>query len=212
MSRIGRNPIKVPAGVEVKFDNRIVTVKGALGTLSQAIENSKINVTIEGDVVTVSRVSEAKEVKAAHGLYRALIQNMVNGVSKGYSKNLIISGVGWKAVAQGDKVVLSIGFSHTVDVVAPEGIKIEVVNPTELCIKGIDKVKVGQVAANIKALRKPEPYHGYGIRYKDEVILRKEGPVRRNAGSCLRIRRKRGSLRVPYRKSTPWNCMRSSPF
>ncbi|MBQ4072435.1 MAG: 50S ribosomal protein L6 [Clostridia bacterium] len=175
MSRIGRNPIKVPAGVEVKFDNRIVTVKGALGTLSQAIENSKINVTIEGDVVTVSRVSEAKEVKAAHGLYRALIQNMVNGVSKGYSKNLIISGVGWKAVAQGDKVVLSIGFSHTVDVVAPEGIKIEVVNPTELCIKGIDKVKVGQVAANIKALRKPEPYHGYGIRYKDEVILRKEG-------------------------------------
>ena len=175
MSRIGRNPIKVPAGVEVKFDNRIVTVKGALGTLSQAIENSKINVTIEGDVVTVSRVSEAKEVKAAHGLYRALIQNMVNGVSKGYSKNLIISGVGWKAVAQGDKVVLSIGFSHTVDVVAPEGIKIEVVNPTELCIKGIDKVKVGQVAADIKALRKPEPYHGYGIRYKDEVILRKEG-------------------------------------
>lgn len=175
MSRIGRNPIKVPAGVEVKFDNRIVTVKGALGTLSQSIENSKINVTIEGDVVTVSRVSEAKEVKAAHGLYRALIQNMVNGVSKGYSKNLIISGVGWKAVAQGDKVVLSIGFSHTVDVVAPEGIKIEVVNPTELCIKGIDKVKVGQVAANIKALRKPEPYHGYGIRYKDEVILRKEG-------------------------------------
>ena len=175
MSRIGRNPIKVPAGVEVKFDNRIVTVKGALGTLSQAIENSKINVTIEGNVVTVSRVSEAKEVKAAHGLYRALIQNMVNGVSKGYSKNLIISGVGWKAVAQGDKVVLSIGFSHTVDVVAPEGIKIEVVNPTELCIKGIDKVKVGQVAANIKALRKPEPYHGYGIRYKDEVILRKEG-------------------------------------
>ena len=175
MSRIGRKPITVPAGVEVKFDNRIVTVKGALGTLSQAIENSKINVTIEGDVVTVSRVSEAKEVKAAHGLYRALIQNMVNGVSKGYSKNLIISGVGWKAVAQGDKVVLSIGFSHTVDVVAPEGIKIEVVNPTELCIKGIDKVKVGQVAANIKALRKPEPYHGYGIRYKDEVILRKEG-------------------------------------
>ena len=175
MSRIGRKHIAVPAGVEVKFDNRIVTVKGALGTLSQAIENSKINVTIEGDVVTVSRVSEAKEVKAAHGLYRALIQNMVNGVSKGYSKNLIISGVGWKAVAQGDKVVLSIGFSHTVDVVAPEGIKIEVVNPTELCIKGIDKVKVGQVAANIKALRKPEPYHGYGIRYKDEVILRKEG-------------------------------------
>ncbi|MBR2479900.1 MAG: 50S ribosomal protein L6 [Clostridia bacterium] len=175
MSRIGRNPIKVPAGVTVAYANNIVTVTGPLGTLTQAIENAKINVAIEKDVVTVSRVSEAKEVKAAHGLYRALIQNMVTGVEKGYSKNLIISGVGWKAVAQGNKVVLSLGFSHTIDVVAPEGIKIEVVNPTELCIKGIDKVKVGQVAADIKALRKPEPYHGYGIRYKDEVILRKEG-------------------------------------
>jgi len=175
MSRIGRNPIKVPASVKVEFANGVVTVSGPLGTLTQAIENSKINVTVEGDVVTVSRVSEAKEVKAAHGLYRALIQNMVVGVEKGYSKNLIISGVGWKAVAQGNKVVLSLGFSHTIDVVAPEGLKIEVVNPTELCIKGIDKVKVGQLAADIKALRKPEPYHGYGIRYKDEVILRKEG-------------------------------------
>lgn len=175
MSRIGRNPIKVPASVKVEYANGVVTVSGPLGTLTQAIENSKINVSIEGDVVTVSRVSEAKEVKAAHGLYRALIQNMVIGVEKGYSKNLIISGVGWKAVAQGTKVVLSLGFSHTVDVVAPEGIKIEIVNPTELCIKGIDKVQVGQFAADIKALRKPEPYHGYGIRYKDEVILRKEG-------------------------------------
>lgn len=175
MSRIGRNPIKVPASVKVEYANGVVTVSGPLGTLTQAIENSKINVSIEGDVVTVSRVSEAKEVKAAHGLYRALIQNMVIGVEKGYSKNLIISGVGWKAVAQGTKVVLSLGFSHTIDVVAPEGIKIEIVNPTELCIKGIDKVQVGQFAADIKALRKPEPYHGYGIRYKDEVILRKEG-------------------------------------
>ena len=175
MSRIGRNPIKVPASVKVEYANGVVTVSGPLGTLTQAIENSKINVSIEGDVVTVSRVSEAKEVKAAHGLYRALIQNMVIGVEKGYSKNLIISGVGWKAVAQGTKVVLSLGFSHTIDVVAPEGIKIEIVNPTELCIKGIDKVQVGQFAADIKALRKPEPSHGYGIRYKDEVILRKEG-------------------------------------
>ena len=175
MSRIGRNPIKVPASVKVEYANGVVTVSGPLGTLTQAIENSKINVSIEGDVVTVSRVSEAKEVKAAHGLYRALIQNMVIGVEKGYSKNLIISGVGWKAVAQGTKVVLSLGFSHTIDVVAPEGIKVEIVSPTELCIQVIDKVKVGQFAADIKALRKPEPYHGYGIRYKDEVILRKEG-------------------------------------
>ena len=175
MSRIGRNPIKVPASVKVEVANGIVTVSGPLGTLTQAIENSKINVTVEGDVVTVSRVSEAKEVKASHGLYRALIQNMVIGVEKGYSKNLVINGVGWKAVAQGNKVVLSLGFSHTIDVEAPEGLKIEVVSPTELCIKGIDKVKVGQFAADIKSLRKPEPYHGYGIRYKDEVILRKEG-------------------------------------
>ena len=100
---------------------------------------------------------------------------MVIGVEKGYSKNLIISGVGWKAVAQGNKVVLSLGFSHTVDVVPADGIKVEVVSPTEICIKGIDKVKVGQFAADIKSLRKPEPYHGYGIRYKDETILRKEG-------------------------------------
>ncbi len=175
MSRIGRNPIKVPQNVKVEYANNVVTVSGPLGTLTQAIENSKINVAIEGDVVTVSRVSEAKEVKAAHGLYRALIQNMVVGVEKGYSKNLIISGVGWKAVAQGDKVVLSVGFSHTVDVVAPAGLKIEVVSPTEISIKGIDKVKVGQFAADIKAIRKPEPYHGYGIRYKDETIARKEG-------------------------------------
>lgn len=175
MSRIGRNPIKVPASVKVSYADGIVTVTGPLGTLTQAIENSKINVAIEGDVVTVSRVSEAKEVKAAHGLYRALIQNMVIGVEKGYSKNLIISGVGWKAVAQGNKVVLSLGFSHTVDVVPVDGIKVEIVSPTELCIKGIDKVKVGQFAADIKSLRKPEPYHGYGIRYKDETILRKEG-------------------------------------
>lgn len=175
MSRIGRNPIKVSAAVKVSFDNGIVTVTGPLGTLTQAIENSKINVVIEGDVVTVTRSAETKEVKAAHGLYRALIQNMVTGVEKGYAKNLILSGVGYKAVAQGDKIVLSVGYSHTIDVVPPAGIKLEIVSPTEIAVKGIDKVVVGQVAADIKAIRKPEPYHGYGIRYKDETILRKEG-------------------------------------
>ncbi|MBR2349121.1 MAG: 50S ribosomal protein L6 [Clostridia bacterium] len=175
MSRIGRNPIKVSAAVKVSFENGIVTVTGPLGTLTQAIENSKINVVIEGDVVTVTRSAETKEVKAAHGLYRALIQNMVTGVEKGYAKNLILSGVGYKAVAQGDKIVLSVGYSHTIDVVPPAGIKLEIVSPTEIAVKGIDKVVVGQVAADIKAIRKPEPYHGYGIRYKDETILRKEG-------------------------------------
>ena len=175
MSRIGRNPIKVPASVKVSYADGIVTVTGPLGTLTQAIENSKINVVIEGDVVTVTRSAETKEVKAAHGLYRALIQNMVTGVEKGYAKNLILSGVGYKAVAQGDKIVLSVGYSHTIDVVPPAGIKLEIVSPTEIAVKGIDKVVVGQVAADIKAIRKPEPYHGYGIRYKDETILRKEG-------------------------------------
>lgn len=175
MSRIGRTPIHFPDNTTVEFKDGVVTVSGPLGTLTQAIENKNIGVNVEGNTVHVVRTSEAKDVKSAHGLYRALIHNMVVGVEKGYGKNLIISGVGWKATAQGDKIVLSVGFSHTVDVVPPAGIKIEVVSATELAVKGIDKTLVGQVAANIKAIRKPEPYHGYGIRYKDETILRKEG-------------------------------------
>lgn len=174
MSRIGRLPIKLE-GVKVDFKDRVFTVTGPLGTLTQVIENPKINVSIDGAVLHVTRASEEKEVKAAHGLYRALIFNMVTGVTKGYSKNLVIAGVGYKAVAQPGKIVLSLGLSHTVDVVAPEGIKIDVISPTELSVKGIDKEAVGQVAANIKSLRKPEPYHGYGIHYKDETIIRKEG-------------------------------------
>ncbi len=175
MSRIGRAPIKFPDNTTVEFKDGVVTVSGPLGTLTQKVENANIGVNVEDHVVHVVRTSEAKDVKAAHGLYRALIHNMIVGVEKGYSKNLVISGVGWKAVAQGDKIVLSVGYSHTVDVVPPAGIKLEVVAPTEIAVKGIDKTLVGQVAANIKAIRKPEPYHGYGIRYKDETILRKEG-------------------------------------
>lgn len=175
MSRIGRLPIKLPKGVTVDFKDRVVTVKGPLGSLTQPVENKYIDVKIDQEVVHVVRASEDKEVKAAHGLYRVLINNMVEGVEKGYSKGLIISGVGYKAVKQGDKVVLSVGYSHTVDVVPPKGITLDVVSPTELLVKGIDKVMVGQFAANIKNIRKPEPYHGYGIRYKDETILRKAG-------------------------------------
>ena len=155
MSRIGRAPIKLNQGISVDYAAGVVTVKGPLGTLTQKIENDKISVEVVNGEVHVKRASEAKNVKAAHGLYRALIHNMVVGVEKGYSKNLIINGVGYKAVAQGNKVVLSVGYSHTVDVIAPEGLKVEVVSPTEI--------------------RKPEPYHGYGIQYKDETILRKEG-------------------------------------
>ncbi len=175
MSRIGRAPIKLNQGISVDYTNGVVTVKGPLGTLTQKIENDKISVEVVNGEVLVKRASEVKSVKAAHGLYRALIHNMVVGVEKGYSKNLIINGVGYKAVAQGNKVVLSVGYSHTVDVIAPEGLKVEVVSPTEISVKGIDKEKVGQFAADIKAIRKPEPYHGYGIQYKDETILRKEG-------------------------------------
>ncbi|MGI6594108.1 MAG: 50S ribosomal protein L6 [Christensenellales bacterium] len=175
MSRIGRLPIKITSDVKVDIDKDIVTITGPLGTLSQNIANDKIQVKVENNEIVLTRLTESKPVKAAHGLYRSLIANMVEGVTKGFQKNLIISGVGFRAVAQGDKVVLNIGYSHTVDIIAPKGIKIEIVSPTELAVKGIDKVLVGQVAANIKASRKPDPYHGYGIRYKDETILRKEG-------------------------------------
>ena len=175
MSRIGRLPVALKAGITAEFKNGVVTVKGPKGTLTQPIENKHINVTVEGSEVHVTRNSEAKEVRAAHGLYRALIHNMVVGVDQGYKKELVLSGVGYKAVQQGNKVVLTVGYSHTVDVVPPEGLTIKVVNPTELLIEGIDKTKVGQFAADVKSIRKPEPYHGYGIRYKDETIIRKEG-------------------------------------
>lgn len=175
MSRIGRLPVALKAGITAEFKNGVVTVKGPKGTLTQPIENKHINVTVEGNQVHVTRDSEAKEVRAAHGLYRALIHNMVVGVEQGYKKEMVLAGVGYKAVQQGNKVVLSVGYSHTVDVVPPEGITVKVTSATEFVIEGIDKTKVGQFAADVKRIRKPEPYHGYGIRYKDETIIRKEG-------------------------------------
>ncbi|MGN1042482.1 MAG: 50S ribosomal protein L6 [Christensenellales bacterium] len=175
MSRIGRLPIKIEDGVKVTVNDRTVTVEGKLGTLSQVIENKDINVNVVNGHVEVTRNNELKATKAAHGLYRALIANMVVGVSKGYQKGLVIAGVGYKAQVVGKDLVLNVGFSHPVNVTAPEGVKFECPSITEITVKGIDKVLVGQTAANIKAIRKPEPYHGYGIRYSDEVILRKEG-------------------------------------
>lgn len=175
MSRIGRLPVALTGKVKAEMNGSTITVTGPLGTLSQQIENPNIEVAIEPNVIHVTRKSEAKEVRAAHGLYRSLIANMVNGVEKGYQKNLIIEGVGYKAAMQGTKLVLNVGYSHPVNIEAPEGIKLECVSTTEISVKGIDKTKVGQCAANIKAVRKPEPYHGYGVRYKDETILRKEG-------------------------------------
>ena len=175
MSRIGRLPVKIAEGVTVTYADGIVTVKGKLGTLTQAIENKDITVEISNGEVHVKRANELKATKAAHGLYRALIHNMVEGVTKGYEKSLVINGVGYKAQMEGKNLVLNVGYSHPVNVPAPEGITFACPTITEISVKGIDKVLVGQTAANIKAIRKPEPYHGYGIRYKDETIIRKEG-------------------------------------
>lgn len=174
MSRIGKMPVAIPAGVTVTTDNGVVTVKGPKGTLSQKITGA-IDVKVEGGKLEVVTKDSLKETNAKHGLYRAVIASMVKGVTEGYQKALEIKGVGWKVTQQGNKIVLSVGFSHTIDVVEPEGIKFNCPTQTDIVVSGIDKVKVGQVAANIRSLREPEPYHGYGIRYKDEVVEHKEG-------------------------------------
>lgn len=174
MSRIGRAPVTVPAGVTIDVKENVFTVKGPKGTLTQDYDN-KITITVEGGVATLTRADEMKETKAKHGLYRALLQNMVKGVTDGYEKVLVVNGVGWKVQKNGNGLTLNIGFSHPVTVDAVDGITFDCPSQTEISIKGIDKVTVGQIAASIRSLRKPEPYHGYGIRYKDEVIERKEG-------------------------------------
>ena len=175
MSRIGREPVEMPAGVTLTAENGLLTVKGLLGTLTQDYDAANISFTVEGNVAHVKRASEEDAIKAKHGLYRALLHNMVVGVTKGYEKNLVVNGVGWKVAQTGKDVTLSVGFSHNIVVNAVDGITLTAVSPTEISVKGIDKVLVGQIAANIRAIRKPEPYHGYGIAYKDEVIERKEG-------------------------------------
>ena len=174
MSRIGKQPIEIPAGVTVTNSNNVVTVKGPMGQLSQEI-TGKIGIEIDGNVLKVVRADETKESRAKHGLYRALISNMVTGVTKGYEKALTIAGVGYKVVLEGEKLVLNVGFSHTVNFDIPKGVTIECPTQTEVIVKGIDKTLVGQIAANIRAIKKPEPYHLYGIRYKNEIIQKKEG-------------------------------------
>ncbi len=175
MSRIGNHPIAVPANVTVSYDDKFVTVKGPLGQLVQDYDSKAVVLSQENGHVIVKRTSEDKAVKAKHGLYRALIANMIEGVTKGFEKGLIVNGVGYKVVKAGNKITLSIGFSHTVDFEAPAGVTLDCPSQTEITVKGIDKVAVGQTAANIRAIKKPEPYHIYGIRYKDEVIQKKEG-------------------------------------
>ncbi len=174
MSRIGRLPIDIPAGVTITINGTNVTVAGKLGTLTQDVDRT-ITVKVEGNQVVLTRANETGDVKAKHGLYRQLIANMVKGVSEGFNKTLVINGVGYKATLQGTKVVLNIGFSHPIDVVPTEGIKLAVNNGTEVVVSGIDKAAVGQFAAKIRDLKPVEPYHAYGIKYSDEVVIRKEG-------------------------------------
>ena len=174
MSRIGNAVITIPAGVTVEIANNVITIKGAKGTLSQAYD-PVITPVVEGNVLKFTRANEIATTKAKHGLYRALCANMVKGVTEGFQKTLIVNGVGWKVNKQGNKVVMNIGFSHPVEVAEIEGISLDCPSVTEIVVKGIDKEKVGQFAAMVRGFREPEPYHGYGIRYSDEVIERKVG-------------------------------------
>lgn len=174
MSRIGRLPITVPAGVEVKVDGNVVSVKGAKGELSHTVA-SPIAVSLEENTITVTRPNDERESRSLHGLTRTLISNMIVGVTEGYKKNLEIVGTGYRVQAKGSDLEFALGYSHPVAVKAPEGITLTVDGPTKLSVSGINKQQVGEVAANIRKLRRPDPYKGKGIRYAGEVIRRKVG-------------------------------------
>ena len=174
MSRIGKNPITVPAGVEVKVDGSTVTVKGPKGTLTKEFKPA-MKITVDGAVVTVERPDDEAANRSLHGLTRTLINNMVIGVTEGYQKTLEVNGVGYRCQKQGKDVTLNVGFSHPTIVSDTEDCTLEVPQPNQIIVKGIDKQKVGQYAAEIRSIRPPEPYKGKGIKYADEVIRRKEG-------------------------------------
>ena len=174
MSRIGRAPITVPAGEEVKIDGSTVTVKGAKGTLTKTM-HSNIAIAMEDGVITVTRPNDNKENRSLHGLTRTLIANMIEGVSNGYKKELEINGIGYRAEVKGKDLVMKIGFSHDVIMTAPEGITVECPSANKVIVSGSDKQIVGQFAAEIREKRPPEPYKGKGIKYVDEYIRRKEG-------------------------------------
>jgi large subunit ribosomal protein L6 len=175
MSRVGRSPINIPAGVEVAMGGREITVKGPKGSLSRSLPRD-ITVRQDGAMLVVERPSDERMHRALHGLTRSLVNNMVVGVTEGFRKDLEIVGVGYRATAQGpSKLDLSLGFSHTISVDAPDGITFEVPAPTRISVQGIDKEVVGQVAADIRRIRKPEPYKGKGVRYAGEVVRRKAG-------------------------------------
>ncbi len=174
MSRIGKLPIRIPEGVEVAIAERRVQVKGRLGELAWELPR-EIAIAREDGQLALKPVSTSRRARALWGLARSLVANMVEGVSRGFEKRLVISGVGYRAQSDGRFLTLQLGYSHDIKYAIPADVKVETPSPTEIIVRGIDKQRVGQVAAEIRAFRKPEPYKGKGIRYADEVILRKEG-------------------------------------
>ena len=174
MSRIGRAPITVPAGVEVKVDGTLVSVKGPKGALEMNVAPT-MKVEVEAGVVTVSRPNDEKVNRSLHGLTRTLVNNMIVGVSEGFTKTLEVNGVGYRAAKEGKNLVLNVGYSHQIVVPDTDDVQTEVPNPNQIIVKGIDKQKVGQFAAEVRGKRPPEPYKGKGIKYDYEVVRRKEG-------------------------------------
>ena len=175
MSRIGRAPITVPAGVQISVaEGNVVTVKGPKGELTQTLSPA-MEIKVDGGVVTVTRPNDEAQSRSVHGLTRTLLNNMVVGVTEGFSKSLEINGVGYRAAKEGKNLVLNVGYSHPVNIPDTDDVQTEVPNPNQIVVKGIDKQKVGQFAAEIRGKRPPEPYKGKGIKYADEVIIRKEG-------------------------------------
>jgi len=180
MSRIGKQPVTVPSGVEVSVDGTRVAVKGPKGQLEQAF-HPDMRITLEDGTIRVERPSDERDHRSLHGLTRSLIANMVEGVTNGYEKRLEIVGVGYRAQMKGQDLELALGFSHPVPVEAPQGIEFEVPAPTRIVVRGIDKQQVGEVAANIRKIRKPEPYKGKGIRYEGEYVRKKAGKAAKGA-------------------------------
>ncbi|MGG3692419.1 50S ribosomal protein L6 [Heyndrickxia ginsengihumi] len=174
MSRVGKKPVEIPAGVTVTINNNDVTVKGPKGELTRSF-SPDIAINIEDNIINVTRPSDSKNHRALHGTTRALLANMVEGVSKGYEKSLELIGVGYRAQKQGKKLVLNVGYSHPVEFDPEEGLEIDVPSNTKVVVKGVSKERVGALAANIRAVRPPEPYKGKGIRYEGEYVRRKEG-------------------------------------
>jgi len=173
MSRVAKNPVELPTGVEFKIDGQAVSIKGSKGLLEHTLHNS-VAINQDGNVLTFAPKDGSKLAMALAGTTRALLNNMVTGVTQGFEKKLQLVGVGYRAQAQGQKLNLTLGFSHPVDYMVPEGVTVETPSQTEIVIKGFDKQKVGQVAAEIRAYRPPEPYKGKGVKYADEIIVRKE--------------------------------------